>query len=370
MHHKSFILAILLFTLNLSEQSFGDNSDRISLPPGFELTHFTKDVSGPRSMALGKEGNIFVTSPSSGSVLALKDNDGDGIADFKYIIASGLNTPHGIAFHQGDLFVAELNRIIHFKQVEKYIGQSQTPTIIFDELPNTHHHGHRFLRVGPDSKLYVSVGAPCNVCLVDPHKFGLIKQLNLDGTNAKTFASGVRNTVGFDWDPRTNELWFNDHGRDWLGDDLPADELNHAPVPGLDFGFPYCHQGDLADPEYGRSKRCDEFVAPRLKYGAHVAPNGLVFYDGRQFPERYKNRIFVAQHGSWNRKRKTGYQIVTIDLANKKEPFLEKFAFGWEIEDEVFGRPVDLIIDQDGSLLISDDHSNSIYRISFKRDKK
>ncbi len=341
------------------------NLDQIRLPKGFEIDIFAENIPGARSLAISPAGILFVSAPNSGKVYALIDKNQDGKIEKTVVLATRLNAPNGLAFFEGDLYVAEIDRILRFKSVEKNIGADLSVSVIFSKLPNDRHHGYRVIGIGPDKKLYVGIGAPCNVCLIDRKNFGVIKRLNLDGTEVETFAYGVRNTVGFDWDPITGELWFNDHGRDWLGDDLPSDELNHAPVANLDFGFPYCHQGDLPDPEFGSERGCEGFVAPQLNHGAHVAPDGLIFYTGKQFPSHYENSIFVAQHGSWNRKEKNGYRVTVISRDSDGELKSEVFADGWEKNNTVYGRPVDLIVSPSGDLLLSDDQSGVIYRIFY-----
>jgi len=250
------------------------------------------------------------------------------------------------------------------------LRQPPKPVVVTDRFPRDGHHGWKFIAFGPDGKLYVPVGAPCNVCDEDDDRYALISRINPDGSGYEVFARGVRNTVGFDWDPRTGALWFNDHGRDWLGDDLPSCELNHAPKAGLHFGFPFCHQGDLADPEFGACRKCESFTPPALKQGGHVAPNGLRFYTGQMFPKAYQNRVFIAQHGSWNRSRKSGYRVIAAVVNGGKVESSEVFAQGWMENEQVWGRPVDLLVMPDGALLISDDHAGVVYRVTYGADPK
>jgi glucose/arabinose dehydrogenase len=279
-------------------------------------------------------------------------------------IADGLNMPNGVAFRDGALYVAEVSRILKFADIENNLNAK--PEVVFDKLPRDVHHGWKFIRFGPDGHLYIPIGAPCNVC--DRNGYALIGFLNLSTRNLEIHSRGVRNTVGFDWHPATRELWFTDNGRDWLGDELPADELNRAPKAGLHFGFPHCHQGDLADPEFGRSRACSGFEPPARKLGPHVAALGMRFYTGAMFPPEYRNQIFIAEHGSWNRSRKTGYRVslVKLDPIGKVISY-EPFAQGWLQGEHVSGRPVDLEVMPDGSLLLSDDHAGAIYRISYRK---
>jgi glucose/arabinose dehydrogenase len=341
--------------------------ERIKLPPGFSISLFADNVTNARSLALGTEGTVFVGTRSEGDVYALIDADRDGRAEQKITIAEGLNSPNGVAFRDGALYVAEVNRILRFDAIEAKLKNPPAPVIVSDRFPSDRHHGWKFIAFGPDGKLYVPVGAPCNICEPAPDRYAVIMRMNADGSGLETFARGVRNSVGFDWDPRTGELWFNDHGRDWMGDDLPSDELNHAPRAGLHFGYPYCHQGDTPDPDFGNKRKCGEFTPPALNQGGHVAPNGLRFYTGEQFPPEYRGRLFIAQHGSWNRSEKSGYRIMTVSLRNNRVDAYEVFAEGWKQGESAWGRPVDLLVMPDGSLLISDDQANAVYRVTYAK---
>ncbi len=235
-----------------------------------------------------------------------------------------------------------------------------------DSLPHDNHHGWRYIGFGPDGMLYVAVGAPCNVCDRDEDRYALILKMAPDGSDRQVFARGVRNSVGFDWHPDTGELWFTDNGRDWLGDDLPPDELNHAPGAGLHFGFPYCHGGEIPDPEYGNRRRCEEFAAPAMKLAPHAASLGIRFYDGAMFPHAYRHQIFIAEHGSWNRTDPIGYRITMVRLTQGEAAAYEVFGEGWLQGRDVTGRPVDLLVMPDGALLVSDDYAGAIYRISYR----
>ncbi|RLD78384.1 MAG: sorbosone dehydrogenase family protein, partial [Bacteroidetes bacterium] len=280
-----------------------------------------------------------------------------------------LHMPNGVALKDGNLYVAERSKIWRFKDIDEHLNNPPEPELIYDEFPEDDHHGWKFIAFGPDGKLYIPVGAPCNICeRLDNPVYASITRMNDDGSGLEVFAHGVRNAVGFAWHPESKELWFTDNGRDWFGDDKPADELNHAPNTGMHFGFPYCHQGNLPDDEFGSGHSCDEFIAPVQKLGPHVAALGMRFYTGMMFPAEYKNQIFIAEHGSWNRTNKIGYQVSLVKLDGNNAISYETFASGWLKEDgeTVWGRPVDVLVMPDGSMLISDDTANAIYRISYE----
>jgi glucose/arabinose dehydrogenase len=339
--------------------------DTIILPPGFHISLYTDNVPNARSMVLSEKGTLFVGTRSAGKVYAVRDVNGDGRADQVYILAEGLNMPNGVAVRQGTLFVAEVNRILRFDHIESRLNSPPPPIVVNDSLPTDSHHGWKFLALGPDDKLYLQIGAPCNVCKKNNPLYATIIRMNSDGSQLEIFAHGVRNSVGLDWHPQTKDLWFTDNGRDWLGDNLPDDELNRAPTVGLHFGFPYCHAGDIADPEFGRLRDCKGFEPPALKLGAHVAALGMRFYTGDMFPDSYQNQIFMAQHGSWNRSIPVGYRIMTVQLKGHQVIDYQIFAQGWLQQDQAWGRPVDVELMPDGSLLVSDDKAGVIYRISY-----
>lgn len=343
--------------------------NQITLRPGFKMDVFAENVENARSLCLSPSGTLFVGTRSKGSVYALVDTDQDGRADQKYTLATGLQLPNGVAFRDGDLYVAEVSRVIRYEDIENNLENPPVPTVIFEGYPEATHHGWKYIAFGPDGKLYVPVGAPCNVCDEEDPVFATITRLNPDGTDMEIVQEGIRNTVGFTWHPETDELWFTDNGRDWLGDDSPACELNYAPEDGLHFGFPYCHQGDMPDPEFGDVNSCAQYRAPARNLGPHVAPLGLEFYKGQQFPERYRHQVFIAEHGSWNRSVPIGYRIMQVDIENTTTATSYKpFATGWLQGDEAWGRPVDLEHLPDGSLLVSDDFADAIYRIYYVGD--
>lgn len=350
--------------------------DQIKLPPGFTIELYTADVPNARQMALGDKGTLFVGSRTARRVYAVVDRDGDRKGDQVYTIASGLQSPSGIAFRDGALYVAEVSRILRYDGIESKLESPPQPVVVNDKLPTETHHGWKYLAFGPDGLLYVPVGAPCNVCeRTDDERFATITRMKPDGTGQEIFARGIRNTVGFDWHPRTKELWLTENGRDNMGDDVPADELLRAHKPGLHFGFPYCHAGDTPDPELGK-RPCSEFEPPALKLGAHVAAIGMKFYTGQMFPQEYRNQIFIAEHGSWNRSKPQGYRIMLVKLDGDKAVSYQPFAEGWlrgvrstrgsaTIGDS-WGRPADVLVMPDGSLLIADDQAGVVYRVTWK----
>jgi glucose/arabinose dehydrogenase len=341
----------------------------IKLPAGFTISVFA-EVENARSMALSPAGVVYVGNRNEDKVYAVQDTDGDFVADKKWVLDSGLNMPNGVAFKDGNLYVAEVSRILKYEDIESKLDNPGEPSMVYDKFPTETHHGWKYIAFGPDGKLYVPVGAPCNICESEDQTFAAIHRMNADGTGLELFASGVRNTVGFTWHPQSNELWFTDNGRDLLGDDIPPCELNTATKQGLHFGYPYCHGGTIKDPEFGDKRACDEFMKPALNFGAHVAPLGLKFYTGSMFPVEYQNQLIVAEHGSWNRSKKSGYKLNLVKLnGNNEVTGYETFASGWLNDEtqEVSGRPVDVLQLPDGSLLVSDDHAGKIYRIAYAK---
>jgi glucose/arabinose dehydrogenase len=339
--------------------------EEIRLPPGFEIAVFADDVPNAREMALGDRGTLFVGSMGAGRVYAVRLRDGKPAGTVT--IASGLTMPVGVAFHKGALYVSEVSRILRFDDIEANLAKPGKPVVVSSRFPTDAHHGWKFIGFGPDGRLYVPVGAPCNICEPDPDRYANIMRMNADGSGLEVYARGVRNSVGFDWDPRTGELWFTDNGRDWLGDDVPDDELNHAARAGMHFGYPYCHAGEVPDPEFGSRRPCSGFQPPALKLGAHVAALGMRFYTGAMFPPEYRGSIFIAQHGSWNRSRKSGYRVMRVELAANRPARYAPFAEGWLQDERPWGRPADVLVMPDGALLVSDDQAGVIYRISYRR---
>ena len=334
----------------------------VRLPPGFKLELYTDRVPQARSMTIGKQGTLFVGTRDAGVVYAVSPPQGTTPAEVR-IIARELNQPNGVAFRDGALYVAEIHRILRYDQIEAAKGAPVEPKVVRDDLPKDRHHGWRYIAFGPDGKLYVPIGAPCNVC--NEPNYGAIWRMNADGSDREVFARGIRNSVGLTWHPQTHELWFTDNGRDFLGDDAPPCELNRAPRAGLHFGFPFCHGADIKDPEFGQLGECSRSEPPARALGAHVAPLGVKFYTGKNFPAAYRGQLFIAEHGSWNRSVKSGYRITRLQLDGEKVISYAPFAVGFHRGDEVFGRPVDLLQLEDGSLLISDDRAGAIYRVTY-----
>ncbi|MEP0369327.1 MAG: sorbosone dehydrogenase family protein [Cyclobacteriaceae bacterium] len=340
--------------------------DRLVLPDGFKIDVYAR-VKSARSMAMGDDGTLFIGTRGHDKVYAVKDTDGDFKADEIYTIASDLRNPNGVAFKDGALYIAEISKLWKYDNIEATLNNPYGK-IIYDDYPTDGHHGWKYIAFGPDGKLYVPVGAPCNICESKKEIYASITRMNPDGSDREVYASGVRNTVGFTWHPETAEMYFTDNGRDMLGDDIPPCELNRATEKGQHFGYPYCHGGDIKDPEYGDKRPCSDFVKPVQKLDPHVAPLGLKFYTGDMFPAAYKNKILIAEHGSWNRSDKIGYRVTMVTELNGKGQSYEPFIYGWlnETEQTSWGRPVDVLILKDGSILISDDQSGTIYRVSYE----
>jgi glucose/arabinose dehydrogenase len=346
--------------------------DALHLPPGFYIEVLTDAVPNARQMTLGRyadgRGVLYVGSMGAGKVYAVELEQGRAKA--VRTIASSLQMPVGVAYRDGRLYVSTVSRILRLDGIDDRLSNPPKPVVVTDHFPSSTHHGWKFIAFGPDGWLYVPVGAPCNICNPEA-RFANIQRMKPDGSALETAALGVRNSVGFDWNPTDHTLWFTDNGRDMLGDDVPSDELNHVEKAGQHFGYPYCHQGDTPDPEFGAQRKCAEFVPPVVKLGPHVAALGMRFYTGKQFPDEYRNNIFIAEHGSWNRSEKSGYRVVRVVLDSRNrvvrhEPFVE----GWLQKDargneSVWGRPADVLVMPDGSLLISDDLAGVIYRVRY-----
>ncbi len=335
-----------------------DSLSYLHLRPGYDISYYAKDVQGARSLAHGN-GVVYVGTRAQGVVYAIVDNDKDGLADKRYVVASGLNHPNGVVYTEHTLYVAEINRIIKFENIDETFRDKPKPSVVYDQLPKEGHHGWRYMALGPDGKLYLGIGAPCNNCEnADP--YGSIARLNLDGTGFEIIARGVRNTVGFDWNPEDLSFWFTENGRDEMGDDVPRDELNQLRDIGENFGFPYCHEGSVLDPKFGTGKNCDDYAIPALNLSPHAAALGMKFVDGR---------ILIAEHGSWNRKTPIGYRVMSVDIDNGKASNYQVFVDGWLGQDgKAKGRPVDILVMPDESILVSDDFADVIYKITKKLD--
>jgi len=347
--------------------------ERLKLPPGFKIEVYADSIDGARSMAMGDNGTLFVGTRNDKTVYAIQDLDKDYRADHTIILDSTLEVPNGIAFRNGALYVAEVGRLLRYDNIESRLENLPTPKVVYDDYPKEFHHGWKYIAFGPDDKLYVPVGAPCNICdsTVVDERYASITRMDPDGSNREVYAKGVRNSVGFTWHPETKELWFTDNGRDMMGDDTPPCELNRVSEAGEHFGFPYCHGGTVKDPEFGDQHPCADFVAPVQPLGAHVAPLGVKFPTGDMFPATYKNYAFIAEHGSWNRTKKVGYRISMVALEGNKSVGYETFIDGWldDESQEQFGRPVDILFLEDGSMLISDDFGDAIYRVTYEKSE-
>jgi len=339
--------------------------DDLTVPPGFRIGVYAAQVPNARQMALGPDGIVFVGSRSAGKVYAVVDQDGDHRADAVHVLASGLDNPSGVAYRDGALYVAAVSRVLRFRDVARNLTRPPAAEIVSEAFPTDAHHGWKFIAFGPDGRLHVPVGAPCNVC-APSGLHATITRLDLDGRRPEIVARGVRNTVGFDFQPVTGELWFTDNGRDWLGDDQPADELNRLTRAGQHFGFPHCHGHDVRDPEHAADRDCGQFTPPVRALGPHVAALGMRFYTGRMFPERYRGGIFIAEHGSWNRTTPVGYRVTFVKVADGRATSYEPFAEGWLRGSIAAGRPADVLIMPDGALLVSDDKAGRIYRVSYE----
>jgi glucose/arabinose dehydrogenase len=346
--------------------------DKLTIPKGFSIAIWADKVTGARSMALGSDGTMYVGT-QRGEVYAVVDRNRDNKADEVLTLASGLTQPNGVAFRDGSLYVAEISRISRYDGVEAFVkagaaAPAPKPVVVYDQFPTDRMHGWKYLAFGPDGLLYTQVGAPGNI-VERPDPYASIVRMKPDGSAMEIFARGVRNSVGLAWHPDTRDLWFTDNGRDMLGDDQPNDELNTAPKAGLHFGYPYCHEGSISDPEFGANRPCSEFAGPSARLGPHVAALGLKFYTGTQFPAEYRKQLFIVNHGSWNRSANvshTGYRLMIARLKDNKVVSYEPFIEGWlQGGRQSWGRPVDLLVLPDGSMLVSDDRANVIYRITY-----
>lgn len=354
---------------------------QLSLPPGFHISLYAEGVENARQMALGKTGIVYVGSRRAGKVHAVVDDNKDGVADRVVLIAKGLNMPSGLTYKNGDLYVAEVQRVVKFPHIDQTYANKPKAVTVIDDLPSETWHGWKYIDFGPDGWLYVPVGVPCNVCETnggekfDDPIYASIVKYNLKTGEKRWVAKGVRNSVGFDWQPQSGDFWFSDNGRDMMGDDIPPCEINRVTKEGEHFGFPYFHGGNIADPEFGKGKKASDYSSPALNLGAHVAPLGIHFYSGNAFPAEYKSDLFVAEHGSWNRSPEAGhvgYRVMIANVRGEKISGYKPFIEGWldKGKNQGWGRPVALLTLPDGSLLISDDFANVIYRVTYRKDKK
>lgn len=369
MNNTRLIYGLTSLFLATSLQARDLPLDRLQLPAGFQIDQVAA-VENARQMARmdapDGQGILFVGSRRVGKVVALRDNNGDGYYEQQYLIARGLDLPTGVAVRGNDLYVAEVDKIWRYPDLAKRLENPPAPQLVTDQLPDESHHGWKYLKFGPDGWLYFNIGAPCNICLSDDRRFASILRLNVDNGEQQIVAEGVRNSVGFTWHPVDKSLWFTDNGRDHMGDDLPDDELNRTTQTGLHFGYPYVHADGVTDPRFG-GLASGNYQPPKLGLGAHVAPLGLTFYRGQQFPKATENTLFIAEHGSWNRSLKVGYQVTRVETRDGEVIGHEPFITGWLQGQRHWGRPVDVLTDHDGSLLISDDYAGAIYRVTYKQ---
>jgi glucose/arabinose dehydrogenase len=354
--------------LAVAVASAAPSTEGVQLPPGFKIEVWADNVPLAREMAISPKGTVFVGSMRFGKpatdVYAIRTVGGKRKVT---TLLTGLNNPNGVAFRDGALYVAEVHQITRYDDIENHLDKPGKGKLI-THLPTEQHHGWRYIAFGPDGKLYVAIGAPCNICDKGAQGYAQILRMNPDGSGREPIAKGVRNSVGFAWQPGSGKFWFTDNGRDEMGDNVPDCELNRLDKVGDDFGYPYCHSGDVPDPEFGKLGSCSTAIPPVQKLGPHVAPLAVRFYTGAQFPAEYRNQAFIAQHGSWNRSTPIGYRIMLVKLNGDRVTGYEEFATGWLKPDgSVTGRPVDLQLLKDGSMLVSDDQENAIYRISYQK---
>lgn len=358
-------LAQYLLNPGVSEKK-STNLNGFVLPPGFSISLYTDQTPNARSLAVSSSGIVYVGSRTAGNVYAVEDTNGDHIGDKVTVIVRGLNNPQGVTLLNGDLYISEISRVSRIANIDKTFANKPKLITVKDDLPKDKWHGEKVIKAGPDGKIYVPIGAPCNVCNKEDEVYSKIWRMDPDGSHFEEYARGIRNSVGFAWMPGTQEMWFTDNGRDMLGDNLPSCELNYAPKKAMHFGFPYCHGGVVPDPEFGKLHNCSEFTPPAFQVGPHVAPLGLAFNTGTQFPDAYQGQLFIAEHGSWNRAQKIGYRVSLATIVNNKvasyTPFLEGFLRN---QTEVVGRPVDVAFLADGSMLVSDDFAGKVYRVSY-----
>ena len=339
------------------------NLKAVKLPKGFKIEVYASGVNSARQMAWGDKGTLFVGSFGVGTVYAITDKGGK--KEVKTVL-TGLKMPTGVAFRDGALYVADIDKILKYENAEASLDKMPQGKVVYGDMPNYVAHGWKYLTFDKEGRLYVPFGPPCNVCL-PPTSLSQVRRVNPDTGEAELIAIGVRNSVGGAIDPRSGDYWFSENARDWVSDDMPSDKLNHVAKIGAHYGYPYCHQGDMLDPKYGKGHKCSDFTPPALKLGAHVAPLGMKFYSGKQFPAEYANNLFIAEHGSWNRHKYQGARImrVTTDPAGKNVK-QEVFASGWINGDQSYtGRPADILLAPDGSMLVADDWAGAIYRISY-----
>ena len=369
---KNISLILLISFYNfISADSF---VDKLNIPDGFEISIYADNLNSPRQLTETDKGYVVAGSKKGDKLFALHDIDSDGYAEERILLAENLQNPTGVTFHNGDLYFAEIDTIWVIRDIDKLLSSNPstlpTKSIYMNNLPSETWHGFKYIDFGPDGNMYIPVGVPCNICLepqTSDKRFAAIHKY-VDG-ELITVADGVRNSVGFDWHPLTGKLYFSDNGRDWLGDDSPSCELNVVNTEGSFYGYPFKHASDVIDPEFGHLLQSfdRDLVDPIAELGPHVAPLGIAFYDKENFPAKYKNSVFVALHGSWNRTKKSGYTLVFVKLDDDGNYlYQEDFISGWLSNESAWGRPVSPYIMKDGSMLLSDDKYNVIYRVTYK----
>jgi glucose/arabinose dehydrogenase len=341
--------------------------DKLQAPRGFKIEVYASGLTNARSIRVGEKGTVFVGSRLTDKVYAITNKDGKQLVK---PLLTGLYRPNGIALHKGALYIAELSQISKIDEIENHLDNPPKPQVIYSDLPKDEPHGWKFLAVGPDERLYFNIGAPCNICMPPPANAQL-RSIKLDGSDPQVIARGIRQVVGMDFHPVTKKLYFTENQRDWLSEDIPQDKLNRLDHPGRDnFGFPYCHQGNIADPEFGWGHNCDEFTQPIALLGPHSAPLGMRFYTGQMFPAEYSNTIIIARHGSWNRTKVFGGDIVVVTLDKSGDvESVKPFITGFVQNNSYVARPADLEVMKDGSLLISDDYNGALYRVTYDNSR-
>ena len=365
------IYLLYFFSLYISADS---NINKLFIPEGFEISIYADNLDSPRQLTETADGFIIVGSKNGDKIFALNDANNDGVAEQKILLANGLQNPTGVSFYKGDLYFSEIDKVWIIEDIDSWLSSDQENlperSIFMDDLPSETWHGFKYLDFGPDGNLYIPVGVPCNICLEPQTKdkrFAAIHKYQ-DG-KLITVADGVRNSVGFDWHPVTKKLYFSDNGRDWLGDDSPSCELNVVDKEGSFYGYPYKHAKNVIDPEFGKliPNLDKQLIDPIAELGPHVAPLGIAFYDNLKFPEKYRNSLFIALHGSWNRSKKSGYKVIFVKLDEDGNYIsMEDFISGWLNDQSAWGRPVSPFIMSDGSMLVSDDKYNVIYKVQYK----
>ncbi|MCZ6709669.1 MAG: PQQ-dependent sugar dehydrogenase [Gammaproteobacteria bacterium] len=363
--HRAGLIWICLGVIALPLAGWAEvHLDKLRLPSGFAISVLTDKVDNARQLALGDSGTLFVGTQREGKVYAIP-NALQPVSGDVVTLARGLSMPSGVAFRGGDLYVGALGTVLRFRDIESHLVSNAPAEVVTDNLPNATHHGWKYLRFAPDGALYVPVGAPCNICRSEDPRFASILRMNPDSGETTVFARGIRNTLGFAWHPQTGHLWFTDNGADLMGDDIPAEEVNVATQPGQDFGYPQIHAGDIPDPKFGIDADPASYVQPVFKIQAHSAALGVDFYTGQQFPNEYRNALFIAEHGSWNRSSKVGYQISVL-IEREAGMHYAPFISGWLDGQNNWGRPNDVLMAPDGSLLISDDQAGAVYRVTYR----